>query len=64
MNIASPEVARVVKRKRARSTKPGRDATRPGGGKGPTKGGAPCVIQRRGMPWAMRNLEAIEGEQV
>ena len=55
------------KRKRARSAKPGRDATRSGGGKGPTKGGAPCVIECRGMspekilPWAMRSLEANEG---
>ena len=69
MNIASPEEARVVKRRRARSAKPCRDATRSGGGKGPTKGRAPCAKQCRGkspqkiLPCVRCSLEAIEREQ-
>ena len=60
----------VKKRKRRKSAKLGGDATRLGGGKGPTKGGDPCVIQCRGMspekilPWAICSLEAIKGKQV
>ena len=46
MNIACPEVTRVEER--ARLPDPGQDATSSRGGKGPTKGGAPCEMRQRG----------------